>query len=68
MTRTAYSISRTGMARAHGDSLIASNEPIPPSESKLWQDRSWRYFKADETDITRTWRKAGWVPNARRPS
>jgi hypothetical protein len=63
--KTAHSIPRTGLARAKGEHLQASNEPMPPSEMKRWEDRSWRYVPADATDIRATFKRHGWVPGVR---
>ena len=59
---TAHGITHTGPSLAKGDHLQPANEPIPPSQMQRSEDRGWRYTKADDTDIRRTWARFGWSP------
>lgn len=37
-------------------------KPAQPSQMKLCLNPHWHYTKSDSTDITRTWRRFGWLP------
>lgn len=64
--KTAQNVPRTGLARAKGKHLEAANDQPKPAEMKHLLHRGWEYIPASETDVTRTWRKAGWLPTVRR--
>lgn len=58
--KTAQAIPRIGLARAKGEHLNAANEtphPMPAALVKRWQDKSWKYVPASETDIRKTFAK-----------
>lgn len=63
MNRTAHSIARTGMSRAHDQHLEAANDPkvlrkVEPSEPLVGRDSKFVYVKHESTDIRKTFERA----------
>lgn len=63
--KTAHNVKHTRPMVARDSHLIPANEPQPASEIRRLADRSWRYVKAEETDIRRTFARLGWAPTLR---